>query len=253
MSKRPFIAANWKMNKTVRETTDFIRALSQTARTVMDRDIIVAPPFTALYAACDAARGTSIRVAAQNLHWQDNGAYTGEISAAMLTDVGCDYVIIGHSERRRLFAESDIDINRKLAKALAVGLKPIFCIGETLEEREAGQTLTVIGRQIKEGLNKLSRGDIESLVVAYEPVWAIGTGKTASLAQAGDAHRAIRREIEVLYDADAAAALVILYGGSVNPENIGALMAEPDIDGVLVGGASLDLASFIKIIHFDKT
>jgi triosephosphate isomerase len=210
--------------------------------------VIIAPPFTALHAVAEAVRGSFIRLCAQNLHEADKGAYTGEISAGMLREAGCTWVIIGHSERRTLFGESDDRINRKLRTALAAGLKPILCIGESLRQREEDETETVIAHQLKEGLNNLTADDIGRLAIAYEPVWAIGTGKTASPELAGKVHRFIRAWIGRGYGPDCEAALAILYGGSVTPENIAGLMAQPDINGGLIGGASLDVDSFIRII-----
>lgn len=247
---RALIAGNWKMHKTVAETVDFVHGLKQRLSGVSDRDVLVAPPFTSLHAAVMEARGSSIGIAAQNMHWEAKGAYTGEISAGMLSDAGCTHVIIGHSERRRLFGETDDQINLKITAGLQAGLKIIFCIGETLEEREAQQTLKVIKTQLNQGLKNIPMGDISRVSVAYEPVWAIGTGKTAAPGQAEDAHAFIRTELGRMYPGQSAAETCILYGGSVTPENIKGLMAEPDVNGALVGGASLDLESFLKIIRF---
>ncbi len=249
---KPILAANWKMNKTVRETAEFINGLVRVFPKPIDREIVVAPPFTALYAGACAAAGTAVRIAAQNLYWEDKGAFTGEVSAAMLAEFGCTYVIIGHSERRHLFGETDEQTGRKIKKALEFRLKPIFCVGETLEEREAERTFEVIGRQLKGGLNKIASGDIESIVIAYEPVWAIGTGKTATPDQAEEVHRFIRRELKSMVGGSSASETAILYGGSVNPGNIDGIMAQPDVNGALVGGASLDLDSFIRIINFQS-
>ncbi len=249
---KPILAANWKMHKTVRETTEFINGLVRAFPEPIDRDIVVAPPFTALYAAGCAAAGTAVRIAAQNVYWEDKGAFTGEVSAAMLAEAGCTYVIIGHSERRHLFRESDEETGRKIKKALEFKLKPIFCVGETLQEREAEKTFEVVGRQLKGGLNKIASGDIQSIVIAYEPVWAIGTGRTATPDQAEEVHRFIRRELTSALGEVAASETPILYGGSVNPGNINGIMAQPDVNGALVGGASLDLDSFIRIINFQS-
>lgn len=245
---RPVIAGNWKMNKTVAEAVDFAVRLRTAYSTPPDREVIIAPPFTALQAVADAIRGSFILLAAQNLHESEKGAYTGEISGGMLREAGCDSVIVGHSERRTLFAESDDRINRKLQAALAAGLKPIFCVGESLRQREKGETETIIEHQLKEGLNNLTAGDIEKIVIAYEPVWAIGTGKTASPGQAEEVHRFIREWIVRQYGPESGAELAILYGGSVTPKNIAELMAQPDINGALVGGASLDVDSFIRLV-----
>ena len=238
------------MNKTIRDAVDFANQLKSLYIGPDDREVVIAPPFTALYPVAEALKESSIRLSAQNLSDKTEGAYTGEVSAGMLVDAGCEYVIIGHSERRALFGERDAVINSKINTALASGLKPIFCIGETLNEREELQTFNIIERQIKEGLNNLNTDDIRRLVIAYEPVWAIGTGKTAIPEQAQEVHAFIRHLIEKTYDEDAARDIAVIYGGSVNPRNIGDLMAEPDINGALVGGASLDVESFIKIIRF---
>jgi triosephosphate isomerase len=245
---RRVIAANWKMNKTVAESVAFAARLRAAYDTPPGPEVIIAPPFTALQAVAEAVRGSFISLCAQNLHEAEKGAYTGEISAGMLLDAGCTCVIVGHSERRTLFGEGNDRINRKLRTALAAGLKPIFCIGESLREREEGATETVIAHQLKEGLNNLTADDIGRLVIAYEPVWAIGTGKTASPEQAGKVHRFIREWIARRYGPESAAGLAILYGGSVTPENIAGLMAQPDINGGLIGGASLDVDSFIRMI-----
>ncbi len=249
---KPLIAANWKMHKTVQESVDFVCGLVTEFREPCGREIVVAPPFTAIHAVSAVTRGTTIRISAQNMYWEKEGAYTGEVSAPMLAEAGCEYVILGHSERRRCFGEKDGEINNKIRAALEFGLKPVFCIGETLEEREAGRTFAVLERQIREGLNQITGRDMKGIVIAYEPVWAIGTGRTASSGQAGEAHHFIRTEIAGLFDVDTARDLIILYGGSVNPSNIGRLMAEPDINGALVGGASLDLGSFVKIVRYEE-
>jgi triosephosphate isomerase len=247
---RPFIAANWKMYKTIGEAVDFAKRLREALPAFPDRDVIIAPPFTALQAMAAALKGSAIQLSAQNLHDAEEGAFTGEISAGMLVDAGCRFVIIGHSERRHIFGEDDEFINKKIKTALKHGLKPIFCIGETLEERESGITFDVLQRQIGEGLNNISTDDIGSIVVAYEPVWAIGTGKTASPKEAQDAHQFIRACIKMYYDAAAAEKAVIIYGGSVTPENIDQLMAQQDVNGALVGGAGLKSESFAKIVNF---
>ena len=246
----PFIAGNWKMNKTIRDAVDFANQLKSLYTGLDDREVVIAPPFTALYPVAEALKESGIRLSAQNLSDKTEGAYTGEVSAMMLVDAGCEYVIIGHSERRALFSERDAVINSKISMALVSGLKPIFCIGETLNEREELQTFNIIERQIKEGLNNLNTDDIRRLVIAYEPVWAIGTGKTATPEQAQEVHAFIRQLIEMMYNENVARDIAVIYGGSVNPKNIGDLMAEPDINGALVGGASLDVESFIKIIRF---
>jgi triosephosphate isomerase len=247
---RPVIAGNWKMNKTIAEAVDFAARLRDRLESLPDREVIIAPPFTALKSVADILRGSRIGLAAQTLHEAEKGAYTGEVSAGMLRDAGCSCVLIGHSERRTLFGEGNEAVNRKLRAALAGGLKPIFCVGETLQERESEKTRAVIERQLKEGLNNLSADDIGRCLIAYEPVWAIGTGKTASPAQAQEVHRFIREWIAAGYG-NTADGLAILYGGSVTPRNISELMAEPDINGALVGGASLEVSSFVQIIAYE--
>jgi triosephosphate isomerase len=245
---RPLIAGNWKMHKTVREAAAFARQLREALTDIGERDVVVAPPFPALVPVAEVLRGSAIALGAQNLHDAVQGAFTGEVSAAMLVDAGCRFVIVGHSERRALFGETDAFVNRKLARAAASGLNPIFCVGETLPEREADRTWPVIAGQLKEGLINFSADDMNRLAIAYEPVWAIGTGKTASPAQAQEVHAAIRRWLADRFGPAAAASTRILYGGSVNPGNIASLMAEPDVNGALVGGASLECESFRKIV-----
>jgi triosephosphate isomerase len=247
---RPILAANWKMNKTVGESLDFVNRLKQLVTGINDRQVVIAPSFTALYPVGAALKESGIGLAAQNLSDGREGAYTGEVSARMLADAGCTHVIVGHSERRVLFGESNDVIHDKIGMALEFGMHPIFCIGETLQEREAGRTFEVIEKQIKEGLNQIKAYDIGKMVVAYEPVWAIGTGETATPKQAGEAHAFIRQLMENLYGKESARRLPLIYGGSVSPDNISNLMAQPDINGALVGGASLDVDTFGKIIAF---
>lgn len=247
---KPFIAANWKMHKTVSESVYFAKQLSAEFAEVNDRDIIIAPSYTALYPVAEELKESSVHLSAQNMHWDEKGAFTGEVSAGMLADAGCHYVILGHSERRILFGEKDSDINKKIKTALKFGLKPIFCIGETLDERSSQKTFEVIERQIRKGLNNILSDDIRRIVIAYEPVWAIGTGKTATDEQAEEAHRYIREMIADLFGENAGADIRIIYGGSVNQENIGGFMNQPNINGALVGGASLDFESFASIINF---
>lgn len=247
---RPILAANWKMNKTVGESLDFVNRLKKLVIGINDRQVVIAPSFTALYPVGAALKESGIGLAAQNLSDKREGAYTGEVSARMLADAGCMYVIVGHSERRVVFGESNDIIRDKIGMVLEFGMQPVFCIGETLQEREAGRTFEVIEKQIKEGLNQIKAYDIGKMVVAYEPVWAIGTGKTATPEQAGKAHAFIRQLMENLYGKEPARRLPLIYGGSVNPDNIGKLMAQPDINGALVGGASLDVDTFGKIIAF---
>src|SRR5688572_4805454 len=248
MSRTPFIAANWKMHKTVLETVAFIKEFRKLADAVHDVEIVVAPPFTALRPAADAAHASNIGIAGQNLHWERQGAFTGEVSASMLKEAGAEYAIIGHSERRQLFGETDETVNRKLAAAVAAQLTPIVCIGETLAERDANQTLEVLDRQIKQGLDSLTADQIGALVIAYEPVWAIGTGRNATPAQANEAHAHIRARIRQWFGGHAAETCHVIYGGSVKPDNIRDLAALPDVDGALVGGASLELRSFFEIV-----
>lgn len=247
---QPIIAANWKMNKTIMEAVAFIEALRIEEHTFVDRTVIVAPPFTALARAREALQGSSIHLAAQNIAWAASGAYTGEVSAAMVSDAGCDHVIIGHSERRTLYGETDDQVHRKLSLALQKGLKPIFCVGETLQERESGSTLTVIERQIKDGLRNCPPGDIHGILMAYEPVWAIGTGKTATPDQACTIHLFIKNLVRECMGEGATGPVPVLYGGSVNESTINDLMAQEGIDGVLVGGASLQVETFLKLVRF---
>ena len=243
-----FFAANWKMNKTIAETKEFLRSFSPAVQKATDVDIIIAPPFTSLSAAADEIRDTDIQIAAQDMFWEEKGAYTGEISPIMLLDAGCKHVIIGHSERRQYFSEEDVIVNRKIKAAKKAGLGVIFCVGESLEEREAGKTFDVIKREVEMGLAEI---DPENLVVAYEPIWAIGTGKTATNEQAQEVHAYIRKLLGNLYGSKAEE-IRILYGGSVTPDNVDSLMACKDVNGALVGGASLNPESFAKIICFKK-
>ena len=252
MGRLPFMAGNWKMNKTTGEAIDLVRELKAAISGVKGVEVAVAPPFTALYAVCKELEGSSIRLAAQNLYWEEKGAFTGEVSPLMLKEVGCHYVIIGHSERRQFFGETDETVNRRIKAALAQGLKVIFCIGETLKEKEEGKTFLVIERQVEDGLKNLSDKEIKNMVIAYEPVWAIGTGKTATPGQAEEVHRFIRGKIEKLYSREVSEEIRIQYGGSVTPENIKGLMEQANIDGALVGGASLKAESFSKIVRFKE-
>ena len=236
------------MFKTVQEAVFFVKELKSAVRDVKGVEVVVGPPFTALHAVAEALRNSNVGVAAQDLYWEKEGAFTGEISPAMVKEAGAEYAIIGHSERRRLFGETDAIVNRKVAAALAADLTPIMCIGETLEEREAGEMLNVLDRQVKDGLDRLTAEQIADLVIAYEPVWAIGSGRTATAAQAGEAHAHIRKRLRQWFGADAADRCHVIYGGSVKPDNIRELMAEPDVDGALVGGASLEIRSFAAIV-----
>ncbi len=244
----PILAANWKMFKTTHETLAYVRELGALTKDLRGAEIVVAPPATAVATAAEAARNTAIGIAAQNMHFEKEGAFTGEISAAMVKDAGASYVILGHSERRRLFGETDETVNRKVRAAIAAELLPIVCIGETLEEREGGRMPAVLDRQIAEGLRDVTAEQVAALVIAYEPVWAIGTGKNATPAEAGEAHAHIRRRLREQFGEEAATKCRIQYGGSVKPNNIAELIALPDVDGALVGGASLDVASFHAIV-----
>jgi triosephosphate isomerase len=244
------MAANWKMFKTPDQTRDFFRDFLPLVKDHKRDEIAVHPPFVCLHAAIDAAKGSNIAIGGQNLHWEKEGAFTGEISASMLLATGCTHVIIGHSERRQYFAETDDTVNRKLETALEAGLVPIVCVGEVLEEREAGLTEDVLRRQCVRAFSSISAKKAAKMVVAYEPVWAIGTGKTATPQLAAEAHALIRGEAAKAFGDDFADALRILYGGSVKPENAKALMAEEEIDGALVGGASLDPKSFSAIVKY---
>lgn len=246
--KRPFIAGNWKMYKTNKEALELVNGLKRELTDLEDADIVVCPPFTALSDVSDLLIDSNIRLGAQNLYWQDEGAFTGEISAVMLKDIGCQYVIIGHSERRKYFFDSDEEINKKITAAIKNDLTPIFCLGETLEEREDNKTMAVVEKQLKAGLAGLEEDSITKLIIAYEPVWAIGTGKTAIPQTAQEVHKFIRSWIEKNISSFAAENLKILYGGSVKPSNAKDLIKQPDIDGALVGGASLDINSFVEII-----
>jgi len=249
--RTPLIAGNFKMFKTVADTVSYVaelRALITAARLV-GVDIVIAPPFTSLAAASDAARGSVVGVAAQNLHWEREGAFTGEISAGMIHGTGARLVIIGHSERRTLFGETNETVNKKTHAAIAGGLVPIVCIGETLDQRDRNETMAVLDRQIKEGLDRITGEQLSRIVLAYEPVWAIGTGRNATPAQAGEAHHHIRQRLKQWFGLDASERCRVLYGGSVKPDNIAKLIAEPDVDGALVGGASLDPKAFFEIIR----
>ncbi len=248
--RRPLFAGNWKMHGTRPEATALIDAIKQAAADARDRDVLVAPPFTALETTARAIAGTNIGLAGQNLHTEPKGAFTGEVSGEMLKDVGCGFVIIGHSERRQYFNETNELVRQKIGAAMRADLKAIVCIGETLRERDGDNTLPVIERQVREGLAGLSRETVRNLVMAYEPVWAIGTGRTATPEQAEEVHALIRTLLRELVGDNGGEAVRILYGGSVKPDNIDALMAQPNIDGALVGGASLDVAAFNRIIAF---
>lgn len=247
--RRPIVAANWKMNKTIPEAEAFATALKKILSPSVKAEIVIAPPFTALGAVKSALSGREIALAGQNMWSEPKGAFTGEISAAMLKDAGCSHVILGHSERRKYFGEDDALVNKKIKTAQAHGLKVILCVGETLEEREGNATDRVVQSQLEKSLEGLGAGDLRDLVVAYEPVWAIGTGRNATPGQAQEVHRFIRERVRRHFGGEAADSMRIQYGGSVTPENSASLLAQPDIDGALVGGASLAAESFYAIIN----
>ncbi len=250
MAKRkPLIAGNWKMYKTGPQAGELTSRLKSLVSDVVDVDVMVAPPFTVLVVVAEILKGSGIYLGGQNLFWEAEGAYTGEISAPMLKAVGCTYVIIGHSERRQYFGETNASVNRKIRAALVGGLIPVVCIGESEAERELGQTFSVVQEQLEEGLEGLISDDVQKLGIAYEPVWAIGTGKTATTDQAQEVHEFIRGRMGTVYGNSVANAVRILYGGSVKPENIGDLITMADIDGALVGGASLNADSFAAIVR----
>ena len=250
-SRIPLIAGNWKMHKTGSQAVEAASLLKRLVKNATDVEVMIAPTFTALYQVAQALKGSTIALGAQNLFWESQGAFTGEISSEMLVDAGCSQVIIGHSERRSFFGETDASVNRKIRAAVSAGLIPVLCIGETEAQREAGETFSVLDKQVRDGLKDFVFDDLSGLVVAYEPVWAIGTGKTASKEQAQEAHQFIRSLLDTLFGKPFASAVRILYGGSVKPDNVRALMQMPDIDGALVGGASLDPETFSKLVFFN--
>jgi len=247
--RKPIIAGNWKMNKTPDEAVAMIKELAPLVKDT-DTEVVICAPFTALHAVKEAAAGTNIRVGAQNMHWEESGAFTGEISPTMLNALGIEYVIIGHSERREYFAETDETVNKKVHSALAHKLIPIICVGETLTQREEGITRTLVEGQTRAALKDLSADDVKKCVIAYEPIWAIGTGKTATSQDANEVIGYIRNTIADMYGKDTADAVRIQYGGSMKPENAAELMAMPEIDGGLVGGASLKAQDFSKIVNY---
>jgi len=250
MARKPMLAGNWKMNMTIPEAVKLAGELAAAVGQLNDRDVLVAPPFTALSDVRRALDGSRILLGAQNLYPADSGAFTGEISPVMLLSAGCTHVIIGHSERRQILQETDDLIGRKADTALRKGLTPILCVGETLEQRERGEAEPVVSGQLQTALKDLTPGEVFRMILAYEPVWAIGTGRTATPAQAQSMHAFIRSTLSELYDPQVAGSLRLLYGGSVKPDNISALMAESDIDGALVGGASLKADDFVRIVKF---
>jgi triosephosphate isomerase (TIM) len=246
--RTPVIAGNWKMFKTVHDAVVYTKEFRTMVKDATAIDIVVAPAFLAVHAVAEAARNSPVAVAAQDVFWEKEGAFTGEVSAAMVREAGAEYVIVGHSERRQYFGETDQSVNRKTVAALAADLVPIVCIGETLEQRERSETMDVIDRQIKVGLDGLTGAQVSGLVLAYEPVWAIGTGRTATSQQAQEVHEHIRGRLRAWFGGDAADACRVIYGGSVKPDNIAELIARPDVDGALVGGASLEPRSFADIV-----
>jgi triosephosphate isomerase len=247
--RKPIVAGNWKMNKTVAEAIDLAQDIRRDLADCREADVVLCPPFTALKAVGDVVSGTHIDLGAQNMHWEKSGAFTGEVSAQMLRDLFCHYVILGHSERRTSFGETDEIVNRKTKAALAANLKPIVCVGETLRQREANQTRTVIETQVRGSLAALGPRELVETIIAYEPVWAIGTGKTATSAQAQEVHAFIRGILRDMADETVAQAVRIQYGGSVKASNAKELFGQPDIDGGLIGGASLEARSFIEIVQ----
>jgi triosephosphate isomerase len=247
--RRPIIAGNWKLNKTIDQAVNFVLELQLLVNEVKGVEIVVAPAFTALSAVAKALKASSIGVSAQDLYWENSGAFTGEISPEMIVDSGCTYVIIGHSERRQFFGETNRSVNQKVKAALDVGLVPIICVGEMLEDREADNTEQVVTDQLINGINGLAASQISKSVIAYEPVWAIGTGKTASPDQAQEVHALIRFVLTTAYSAEVAESIRIQYGGSVKPSNANELLSKPDVDGALVGGASLEAGSFANIVE----
>jgi triosephosphate isomerase len=248
-TRRPIVAGNWKMNKTVAEALALVRELQGALGQAADRvEVVLAPPFTALHPVGQALGGGALKLAAQNCHWEASGAFTGEVAPGMLRELGCSYVIVGHSERRQLFGETDEAVNKRARAVLRAGMQPIICVGETLAEREANRTLEVVGRQVRGAFAGFSAAEVGGVVVAYEPVWAIGTGRNATPAQAGEAHAHIRARLRQWFGGAAADQCHVIYGGSVKPDNIHDLMLLPDVDGALVGGASLDIRAFAEIV-----
>lgn len=252
MNRTPLIAGNWKMNKTGAQAVDTALALKVLVQDKKDVDVMIAPAHTALFQVSQVLEDSPVALGAQDLYWEKQGAFTGQISAEMLVDTGCSHVVIGHSERRQLFNETDETVNLKIRAALSASLIPVFCIGETDSQREAGETFSVLDKQVRDGLKRFVSDDLTDIIIAYEPVWAIGTGKTATKEQAQEAHRFIRSLVEKLFGKQLAETLRILYGGSVKPDNIRSLMEMPDVDGALVGGASLDPETFSKLVFFNN-
>ncbi len=247
-NRTPIVAGNWKMYKPAAQAAALANELKTALAGIRGAEMVVCPTFTSLATVADVIRGSNIQLGAQNAHWEKEGAFTGEISPVMLKEIGVDYVIVGHSERRQFFGETNDGVNRRAMAALAAGIKPIVCVGELLDQREAGQTAAIVTEQTKSALAGFKKDDVLRTVIAYEPVWAIGTGKTATPAQAQEVHKLIRDLLGVLFDADTASKVRIQYGGSVKPANARELMSQPDIDGALVGGASLEAKGFAEIV-----
>lgn len=249
--RKPLMAGNWKMHKNIPEAIAMVKELKPLISDVKDVDVLICPVFTAVYPLANEVKGSNIQIGAQNVYWEPKGAFTGEIAVSMLADAGCSYVIIGHSERRQYFCETDETVNKRTKATLDAGLIPIVCVGETLQERESDNTFKVIEKQVRDGIKNFSKEEAGKIVVAYEPVWAIGTGKTASPQQAQEVHEFIRKIYSEMYGSDVAEKVRILYGGSVKPDNVSELMKQKDIDGGLVGGASLEASSFAKLVKFN--
>ncbi len=247
--RKPIIAGNWKMNKTIAESLEFAKAI-ESASISQNVDAVICAPFLSLQPLVDALKNTSVKIGAQNMHFEESGAFTGEVSASMLKEIGVEYVIIGHSERRQYFAETDETVNKKTIKALSADLTPIVCVGESLEERESDKTNAILEVQVKNGLQNISAGDIAKVVIAYEPIWAIGTGKTATSEQANEACAFIRSVLAELFGKEASEQVRIQYGGSVKPSNIKEIMEQSDIDGALVGGASLLSEDYLQLVNY---
>lgn len=247
-TRKPMIAGNWKLNKTIREAIELVTLLKRQLNDLQNVDVVVFPPYTALSDVAEVLTESEIGLGAQDLYWEEKGAFTGEVSAGMIKEAGANFVIVGHSERRQFFHETDESVNKKTKAALKGNLTPIVCIGETLGQRESGKTFEVIETQLKGGLANFNREEIKKIIIAYEPVWAIGTGKVATPQQAEEVHAFIRKELTKTFGEEVASALRILYGGSVKPDNISNLMSEADIDGALVGGASLDASTFSELV-----
>lgn len=249
--RKPLMAGNWKMHKNIPEAIAMVKELKPLISDVKDVDILICPVFTAIYPLSNEVKGSNIKIGAQNVYWEPKGAFTGELAVSMLSDAGCSFVIIGHSERRQYFCETDETVNKRTKATLDAGLIPIVCVGETLQERESDNTFKVIEKQVKDGIKNFSKEEAEKIVIAYEPVWAIGTGKTATPQQAQEVHEFIRKIYSEMYGSDIANKVRILYGGSVKPDNVSELMKQKDIDGGLVGGASLEASSFAKLVKFN--